>query len=196
MFNKTNNIILLVVLVFLLILDIYYVVISHQVSNEVITSSGVANYKARFVDLLNNDGIDLSTVEIEDIDSGDYHSVDDIIHKSSDSIIIVCRFSQYSCNQCVMYAINKCISECKGQNVRLLFWGQYVSVNGMKIIRSELGLEEYECYNVPARILPIDDKVEPYYFILSNKNIVSHIFIPKVYETTASDDYWSSLLRQ
>ena len=55
------------------------------------------------------------------------------------------------------------------------------------------GSEKYSFYNVPDALMPLDEKNNPYYFVLDNSLRVFDVFTPDKMDPTMTDAYFELL---
>lgn len=167
-----------------------------KVSNKktsVIENNSSSAYQTRFIDCVINDGILLENLMITDINSKSVIPIEDLKCNFSDSIVVVCRFSEYSCDQCVMYAIEKAIEQCSGKEIKLMFWGLYDSDTSLRILKEKYALDSFDWYNVPEMKIPIEKTLYPYYFVLNSSLSTSGVFVPERMNPEEVDLYWELL---
>ena len=104
--------------------------------------------------------------------------------------MIICRFSELHCQECVIYSIVKLIefSE-KITKDNILFLGAYDDNRSFNIFRKQLGIHFMKAYNVLQLDIPIEDLGVPYFFILDRSLKVSNVFVPEKLTPELTNQY-------
>ncbi|GHV27867.1 hypothetical protein FACS1894176_10120 [Bacteroidia bacterium] len=136
------------------------------------------SYKGSFKTSLLNDGLYLAD-EIFTDSLRQKIKFSQLFTKDRDKILVL-KFSELNCIECVMYAIVKLrkIAETIGVD-NIVFIGSYQDNRNLHIQKKHLGLQGMNVYNIPQLNLPIEESVVPYYFLLDKTLKVSNVFVPE-----------------
>lgn len=184
---------------FLIICNIYLLLGS---SKSVVKESGskdepvVPNYQGKFIDVLQNDGLSLKGLQVQRLGDLSICDIDDLFSETGDSVLLICRTSLYHCEKCVDYAIEKALELTRKEDssVKLLLFGSYDNPNSLKLLQqSHPSLSQFDIYQTPSVLMPIDVRGYPYYFTLNKSMIVQDVFVPDSKEPVKTDIYWDCI---
>ena len=109
---------------------------------------------------------------------------------------LVCRFSEYDCEQCVDYAIQKAYESVKNLslNLEIILLGNYEDSHALKAYCSNISKSvTASVYNFPGRLFPIDENGNPYFFVTDNSLKVYDVFSPDKMDVAMTDTYFELL---
>ena len=81
-------------------------VVSEKVDNY-IGGSTIDSYQSSFIDLLENDGLPIQDMVLLDIKDNSLKALSELL--VDDSVLFVCRVSQFQCQDCASYELEKAI---------------------------------------------------------------------------------------
>lgn len=188
--------------VFLLRQNIKYKIALMCLNIEVETEDGIrrAHDAMTINDSFLNNGTNLQGTILFDIKKDAAIDIKKLFEEQNrNKAIMFCRFSEYDCEQCVSYAICKAIDffEDTSQIVDLIMLGNYSDIHAMKVYCSNIpGSDNYSFYNVPDALMPLDEKNNPYYFVLDSSLRVFDAFTPDKMDPTMTDAYFELLSKK
>lgn len=93
---------------------------------------------------------------------------------------LVCRISQYDCDACTDYALEKLVSiKTEDYGAKALVLANYSSGKNVDIIRQRhSAVKQIEFYRMEDVNLPAEQAGMPYYFILDKDMKINDVFIP------------------
>lgn len=206
---KNNKLIILIAVSFLLLTDLCLVLQNslykkalRLLNNEVQISNYSQNAHAIMTinDSFINNGLSLQGVTVTDVyDNKSYLFQELFEGNNRDRRFLVCRFSEYDCEQCVDYAIQKAIESIKKSslNVGLIILGNYEDSHVLKAYCSTIpGIGMAFAYNAPGKLLPIDENHNPFYFVTDNTLKVYDVFSPDKMDVSMTDAYFELLSKK
>lgn len=145
-------------------------------------------YKINFSTSLNNDGVRLENVLLQD-SLGKKQSLQSIFNKGQKQIL-VCRFSEFHCESCVDFSIQLLLSTnvFLGKN-NLLFLGSYQNNRIFNREKELFGINQFSTYNTPTLNISLEEIGYPYFFILEENLTISNIIIPDKNMPTLTQKY-------
>lgn len=155
-----------------------------------------SNYQGKFIDVLQNDGLSLEGLQVQRLGDMSICDMDDLFNETGDSVLLICRTSLYHCEKCVDYAIEKALELTRKEDsiVKLLLFGSYDNPNSLKLLQqSHPSLSQFDIYQAPSVLMPIDARGYPYFFTLSKSMIVQDVFVPDSNEPVKTDIYWDCI---
>lgn len=170
------------------------------VSDSAVLDESVIDLKSKYlttaVDYIRNSGLYIGDCLYTDIATHTQSNLKALFENTEGDCFIVCRISEFDCEQCVNYSVQKLMEHVKESslNMKVLIFGQYNNEMSMKIQAeyfSELG--EMTCYYVPYLNLPIDERRVPYFFILNKDMKVTDVFAPDRMTSNLTDLYLSEI---
>jgi len=134
---------------------------------------------ASFIDVIQNSGI---SVRDDMKENGEI---------PGNGPLMVCRFSEYDCTECIEYAIRQMIGEMDSTGMDLLLLGNYRSMSGMKSLAGRVD-PDGTCVlaNAVMLDLPVDNHGNPYYFIMDTLGVAFDVFVPDRMDKEMSDTYF------
>ena len=156
-------------------------------------STAIDRYQSSYIDLLENDGLVMPNLELLDVSAKSKKLLTELC--DDDSILFICRVSQFHCQDCSSYVLEKAIKMFEGNstNMKLVFFCDY-EYRSLKIfLDKHPNLIGFEVYQVPIVNLPIEARTYPYFFTLSNNMVVHEIFLPDIDDPIRTDIYWNSI---
>ena len=115
-----------------------------------------------------------------------------------DSVLFICRVSQYQCQDCASYALEKAIElvEKDSTAMKLLFFCEY-DYRSLKIFVDEHpNTKGYGVYQASYIDLPIESRTYPYYFTLSKDMVAHDVFVPSTESSIRTEIYWNFLSKK
>lgn len=186
------------------ILLMFNVVLLAKRMNEVISEDVdcyiggrvIDSYQSSFIDLLENDGVPLQDMVLLDISDNSVRALSELL--VDDSVLFVCRISQFQCQNCASYALEKAIEMVEKDStvMKLLVLGDY-EYRSLKIFVNEHpNIKGYGVYQASVVDLPIEMRTYPYYFTLSNDMVVHGVFAPNEDDRVRTEIYWKSISKK
>ena len=161
-----------------------------------IGGSASYSYQSSFIDLLENDGLPIQDMALLDITDNSVKALSELL--VDDSVLFVCRVSQFQCQSCASYALEKAIEliEKDSTGMKLLVAGEY-EYRSLKIFVDEHpNVKGYAVYQVPIIDLPIENRTYPYYFTLSKDMVAHDVFVPEADSPVRTEIYWNYISRK
>ncbi len=161
-----------------------------------IGGSASYSYQSSFIDLLENDGLPIQDMALLDITDNSVKALSELL--VDDSVLFVCRVSQFQCQDCAGYALEKAIEliEKDSTGMKLLVAGEY-EYRSLKIFVDEHpNVKGYAVYQVPIIDLPIENRTYPYYFTLSKDMVAHDVFVPEADSPVRTEIYWNYISRK
>ena len=189
----TIFVVILVVCNIYLLLNCLKTVVKESDSND---TSVVSNYQGKFIDVLQNDGLSLEGLQVQRLGDMSICDMDDLFSEMGDSVLLICRTSLYHCEKCVDYAIEKALELTRKEDgvVKLVLFGSYENPNTLKLLQqSHPSLSQFDVYQTPSVLMPIDAHGYPYFFTLNKSLIVQDVFVPDSKEPVKTDIYWDCI---
>ena len=165
--------------------------------------SGVSGYSqnAHAIMTINdsflNNGLGVEGITITDVNENKSLLFQDLFEgDDSKTHFLVCRFSEYDCEQCVDYAIQKASESVKklSLNMEIILLGNYENNHALKAYCSNISKTvTASVYNFPGRLFPIDENGNPYYFVTDNSLKVYDVFSPDKMDVAMTDTYFELL---
>jgi len=139
---------------------------------------------ASFIDVMQNSGISVR----DDMNAN--------FEMPGHGPVMVCRFSEYDCTECIEYAIRQMIEEMDSTGMDLLLLGNYRSMSGMRSLARRVDPDS-TCMlaNAVMLDLPVDNHGNPYYFIIDTLGVAFDVFVPDRMDREMSDTYFN-IVRQ
>lgn len=165
-------------------------IVSEQ-NNGTPVESIIDSYQSSFIDLLENDGLTIPDMILLDMEDNSLKLLSELF--VDDSVYLVCRVSQFQCQSCVSYALEKVIElvENDSSGLKLLFLCEY-EYRSLKIFVDEHpNARAYKVFQASGIDLPIEIRTYPYYFTLSKNLNVHDVFAPEIYKPERTDIYWN-----
>jgi hypothetical protein len=163
---------------------------SHKATlNTLVTAQDnrVVAYNNNFNFNLWNSGISLENVILAD--SANRAVVINDLFQEEDNLLI-CRFSELHCRECVTYATVKLIHTTeKISKNHIVFLGSYGNNKNMNFMKDQLGLQDRSVYSVFDLNIPAEEAGFPYYFMLDRTLRVSNLFIPEKLTPELTNNY-------
>ena len=154
------------------------------------------SYQSSFIDLLENDGLPIQDMALLDITDNSVKALSELL--VDDSVLFVCRVSQFQCQSCASYALEKAIEliEKDSTGMKLLVAGEY-EYRSLKIFVDEHPCtKSYGVYQASFIDLPIESRTYPYYFTLSKDMVVHDVFAPNAVSSVKTGIYWNFLSKK
>jgi hypothetical protein len=185
----------------LLIIDVVLLVKrTNEVVSKIDSGSPVEgtndSYQSSFIDLLENDGLPIQDMGILDMADNSVKALSELF--ADDSVLFVCRVSQFQCQDCASYALEKAIElvENDSTGMKLLFFCEY-EYRSLKIFVDEHPrTKSYGVYQASFIDLPIESRTYPYYFTLSKDMVVHDVFAPNTVSSVKTGIYWNFLSKK
>lgn len=146
-------------------------------------------------DLFLNCGIRLNKISITDIYAHQSGNIDFVLDSIPDnSIALVCRFNQFDCEKCILYAIEKACEFADSNDLTLLIWGWYDDDFVLKSLMARINLNrKVICYNVSELAMPIEQHGNPYYFVITKDGTMVDFFTPDKMDPLLTDKYFNMI---
>ena len=170
-------------------------VVSEKVDNY-IGGSTIDSYQSSFIDLLENDGLPIQDMVLLDIKDNSLKALSELL--VDDSVLFVCRVSQFQCQDCASYALEKAIelAEKDSTEMKLMVLGEY-EYRSLKIFVDEHPrTKSYGVYQASFIDLPIESRTYPYYFTLSKDMTVHDVFAPNADYRVRTEIYWNYISKK
>lgn len=191
----------IVICAVLLVFNLYLLI---KVANDVVfvdntnnNGNSVDSYQSTFIDLLQNDGLLLQDSRLMDMSDNSSTEISELL-SNDDSVLFVCRLSQFQCQSCASYALEKAINMVSKDSTRmkLVFLCEY-DYRSLKIFLTDHpNMRGYDVYQAPQIDIPIDVRVYPYYFTLSKNMEVHDVFLPNMEDPVRTEIYWDCISRK
>ena len=170
-------------------------VVSEKVDNY-IGGNTIDSYQSSFIDLLENDGLPIQDMVLLDIKDNSLKALSELL--VDDSVLFVCRVSQFQCQDCASYALEKAIelAEKDSTEMKLMVLGEY-EYRSLKIFVDEHpNVKGYGVYQSSVIDLPIENRTYPYYFTLSKDMTVHDVFAPNADYRVRTEIYWNYISKK
>lgn len=169
----------------------------YKIGTSITDKNTYTNYYKTIADInFANNGIKLdSLIMLKNATNSKGARIKDLF-KDSEKLLI-CRFSEFNCQECVTYSILKAISQ--QDHIRknnIILWGDYESCKNLKIYKENLDIKETDVYNVGFMNIPIEQKGVPYYFILDSTLQITDLFIPDRAFSHAANHYFEIIQKK
>ena len=186
------------------ILLMFNVVLLAERTNEVVSENSdsfigesvIESYQSSFIDLLENDGLPIQDMALLDMSDNSVKALSELF--VDDSVLFICRVSQYQCQDCASYALEKAIElvEKDSTAMKLLFFCEY-DYRSLKIFVDEHpNTKGYGVYQASYIDLPIESRTYPYYFTLSKDMVAHDVFVPSTESSIRTEIYWNFLSKK
>jgi hypothetical protein len=165
-------------------------------STSFIGESVIESYQSSFIDLLENDGLPIQDMALLDMSDNSVKALSELF--VDDSVLFICRVSQYQCQDCASYALEKAIElvEKDSTAMKLLFFCEY-EYRSLKIFVDEHpNTKGYGVYQASYIDLPIESRTYPYYFTLSKDMVAHDVFVPSTESSVRTEIYWNFLSKK
>lgn len=143
-----------------------------------------------------NNGICLEGKRLTESHTGNETTLDSLFQDSPDRKFLVCRFSEYDCEQCILYSVGRMTEYIKQNDLDLepMIWGRFLDIHNLNVITGRIpGTENVSTYNSMNSIMPIDEHGNPYYFIIDQAMTVYDVFTPDKMDPDMTDLYFESI---
>jgi hypothetical protein len=155
-------------------------------------SQRLSSYVSTANDLLENDGLELSDVYLVDLSNNMFRPLKSLFLTGTDRIF-VCRVSQYYCESCVNYAIEKIVSVMSDSliDMPVAVFGMYENNLSLKIISEQHNNSNgVEYYKTSALNLPMERHGYPYCFVIDRSLRVSDVYTLDKIDSVRNDNYF------
>lgn len=117
------------------------------------------------------------------------------VDTTKQDIKLVARFAQYHCKECVSYFLSKLksVSQQIGED-KFIIMASYENPNSLNIIRQQFDIRNMETYNIESLNIEAEEYGYPYFFILSNNERISDVFVPEKAVPMLTNTYFSILI--
>lgn len=162
--------------------------IKQEITNYILEYQGTTEH------LLQNSGFPLDSILIVDLDNS-VTDFNNLLKRYGDKIV-VCRTSQYNCETCNDYAIQKLSILCReNPNIQVVILGYYDSIRSLKIVSENSNLpNNIHYYQLLDYDLPIEAAGVPYYFTFDKSLEVEDLFVPNRAYPKLTDYYLETIL--
>ena len=162
--------------------------IKQEITNYILEYQGTTEH------LLQNSGFPLDSILIVDLDNS-VTDFNNLLKRYGDKIV-VCRTSQYNCETCNDYAIQKLSILCReNPNIQVVILGYYDSIRSLKIVSENSNLpNNIHYYQLLDYSLPIEAAGVPYYFTFDKSLEVEDLFVPNRAYPKLTDYYLETIL--
>lgn len=154
----------------------------------------VDSYQSTCIDLLQNDGLLMQSFPLMDMSDNSSTEISELLSKD-DSVLLVCRLSQFQCQSCASYALEKVIDLVSNDStkMKLVFFCEY-DYRSLKIFLADHpNMMDYNVYQATLIDLPIDVRTYPYYFTISKNKEVHDVFLPNMDDPVRTEIYWNCI---
>lgn len=197
--NKT----LVGILIAILFIFNFYLLVINSINKSKITglsdikqeiTNYILEYQGTTEHLLQNSGFPLDSILIVDLDNS-VTDFNNLLKRYGDKIV-VCRTSQYNCETCNDYAIQKLSILCReNPNIQVVILGYYDSIRSLKIVSENSNLpNNIHYYQLLDYDLPIEAAGVPYYFTFDKSLEVEDLFVPNRAYPKLTDYYLETIL--
>lgn len=143
--------------------------------------------------LLLNGGLPIDSADISGLDA-DTPFLPASFFSSEEDRCMVCRISQYDCESCTDYALEKFVQKTRKWNMKLIVLADYRNSKEIGLVRNNhSGTENLDYFIMGSSGLPIDEVGMPYYFILDSGMRVNDVFVPVEMLPDLTNRYFSKL---
>ena len=199
--NKT----LVGILIAILFIFNFYLLVINRINKSKITglsdikqeiTNYILEYQGTTEHLLQNSGFPLDSIFIVDLDNS-VTDFNNLLKRYGDKIV-VCRTSQYNCETCNDYAIQKLSILCReNPNIQVVILGYYDSIRSLKIVSENSNLpNNIHYYQLLDYSLPIEAAGVPYYFTFDKSLEVEDLFVPNRAYPKLTDYYLETILNK
>lgn len=199
--NKT----LVGILIAILFIFNFYLLVINSINKSKITglsdikqeiTNYILEYQGTTEHLLQNSGFPLDSILIVDLDNS-VTDFNNLLKRYGDKIV-VCRTSQYNCETCNDYAIQKLSILCReNPNIQVVILGYYDSIRSLKIVSENSNLpNNIHYYQLLDYDLPIEAAGVPYYFTFDKSLEVEDLFVPNRAYPKLTDYYLETILNK
>lgn len=115
------------------------------------------------------------------------------LFKSQTNKILICRFSELDCENCINHAIETLKSKAGIETSSIAFLCSYRNSAMLSKMIEYYQLDSYKVYNTKLTITPIDEWGKPYYFIIDSNLTISDIIIPEKINNEIQELYFNNL---
>ena len=196
--NKT----LVGILIAILFIFNFYLLVINRINKSKITglsdikqeiTNYILEYQGTTEHLLQNSGFPLDSIFIVDLDNS-VTDFNNLLKRYGDKIV-VCRTSQYNCETCNDYAIQKLSILCReNPNIQVVILGYYDSIRSLKIVSENSNLpNNIHYYQLLDYDLPIEAAGVPYYFTFDKSLEVEDLFVPNRAYPKLTDYYLETI---
>lgn len=99
--------------------------------------------------------------------------------KTKGKNMLVCRYSDKHCRQCVEHAIGNVLKSMDSMDsLDVVFVSDNASQRVANLQRKEFGISQYNCINCNSLGISAEDMAFPYYLAIDNKLKVNGIYVP------------------
>lgn len=146
-------------------------------------------------DSYQNCGLKLDNIVLTDISDHRSFEISCLLDSiREDDVILVCRFSQYDCEKCVSYAIEKASEFAKKNDAVLFIWGWHDEDIVLKALKNRYDLSgKVRWYNVAGMDLSIEQHGNPYYMVLTKGGVAIDFFTPDKMNPKMTDRYFGMI---
>ena len=116
---------------------------------------------------------------------------------SGEERCMVCRISQYDCESCTDYALEKIVQKTRKWGMKLIVLADYHNSREVGLFRSRhSGADHIDYYIMGRADLPIEEVGMPYYFVLDAQMKVNDVFVPVELLPDLTNRYFAKLERK
>ena len=185
-----------------LIMLIFNIILLAKRTNELVAVNSknyektIDTYQSSFIDLLENDGLLIQDMALLDINNNSVKALSELF--VDDSVLFVCRISQFQCQSCASYALEKALELFRHDSLgmKLVFLCEY-EYRSLKIfVGDHPNVSDYCVFQAPNINLPIETRTYPYFFTLSKNMKANDIFIPNMDDAVRTEIYWDCICQK
>ena len=156
----------------------------------------IDSYQSSFIDLLENDGMLIQDMALLDIADNSVKALSELF--VDDSVLFVCRVSQFQCQSCASYALEKAIELFGYDSIgtRLVFLCEYEYRSLKILVDDHPNLSDYCVFQASNINLPIETRIYPYFFTLSKDMKTHDVFLPNMDDPVKTEIYWDYISRK
>lgn len=146
--------------------------------------------------LLLNGGLPIDSSAVAGLEPGAPFSPANFF-TGKDDRCIVCRISQYDCESCTDYALEKIVQKTRKWGMKLIVLADYRNPREVGLFRSRhSGADQIDYYMMGRADLPIEEVGMPYYFVLDSQMKVNDVFVPVELLPDLTNRYFAKLERK
>ena len=141
-------------------------------------NSTIANYISSYLDLLENNGLQLNTGFINVHNNTVISGKELFDDNENKSLYLVCRVHEYDCPECTDYALAKFYewdSLIVNTRLKRIIIGDYDNFSAMNILQNN---QDIDCYYVDNLDIPMEERGFPFYFVMDSTMKIFDVFAP------------------
>jgi hypothetical protein len=152
----------------------------------------IRTHELNFTSTILNSNLTIESLEMKD-SLNNVMPLRDIFKQGKESVL-VCRFSERYCEDCVVFSMHKLapwIDSIGKDNI--VFLGTHRSNRVFRQIIASYEAQNLTAYNIAGLAIPVEQIGFPYYFMLDSACRVSNVFIPDKTVPPLCDSYLNAV---